>query len=41
VRGRLLRELLHWHRNGVKDGLVGVVLHEGDDGKVLESDIGK
>jgi hypothetical protein len=33
--------LLHWHRHGVEDALVGVVLHEGDDGKVLEGDIGK
>lgn len=36
MRRRLLRELLHWHRNGVKDAVVGVVLHEGDDGKVPE-----
>src|SRR5271157_305782 len=41
VRRRLLQGLLHWHNYGVEDALIGVVLHQGDDGEVLEGDLGK
>src|SRR5271157_4528488 len=41
VRRRLLPRLLHWHSYGVEDAVIGVVLHEGDDGEVLEGDLGK